>query len=152
MAGAGSILCDAALVFKDKLTPDIASFASHFGTLTQWLNDIKSIDEDYEERQYTPYVLEYYVYNRLLDDLQKQVFCYLCDVFSDEKHLKPFKDDPLKLAFLDTMRAFLMLKMFEGVAINKNKFSPAFYQAVEEKSPIPLEYLLFIRNKFQLKM
>jgi len=145
--GAGSILSDAALVFKH-LTPALVSFGSQYGAITQWLNDSKSITEDYAERQFTPYVIEWYIHKRKLDDLQERVFNYMDSVFARQEHLDIFKESSVKSKFLQMMRAFLMLKMIEGISLNADKFSEEYLKRLEERSPVPLEVLADMRRKY----
>jgi len=145
--GAGSILSDAALVFKH-LPPDLASFGAQYGAITQWLNDSKSIDEDYNERQLTPYVIEYFIKKRKLDNLQERVFNYMDSVFANEDHINIFAATPTKVKFLQMMRAFLMLKMIEGVALNADKFSDEYLKRVERRAPVELVVLADMRRKY----
>ena len=138
--GALSILCDAYLV-KGHLNAAESSFAAHFGLMTQFLNDIRTVDQDLAEGQYTPFNLLSQRGDKL-DAVLDAVFNHFWTTFTAPAHAAVYGKDRSKKAFMGVMLAFLSFKLLEGVAINQDKFSPDYLSHLETVSaPLPLDLI-----------
>ena len=147
--GALSVLCNAYLV-SGKISSNEASFAAHFGIIAQILNDLKGIDEDLEQGQYTPMNMWYIKYGNL-DSIVDYCYHYFKTTFEDKNHIKGnhnFVPNQRKFYF-KVMLAYLGHKLLEGVAINDDKFSKDFLGKIERNSILPLKTLkkLYILEK-----
>ncbi|ORY74376.1 hypothetical protein BCR37DRAFT_384505 [Protomyces lactucae-debilis] len=138
--GALSILSDAYIV-KGRLTDEEASFAAHFGALTQYLNDGRGLKSDLEEGQYTPFNMAMTWGPDCMDTVMGYALTHFFETFSHEEHLSICRQNPKKLAFMATMFSFLSFKLFEAVAINQEAFTRAFLDKIEEISPLPLDLM-----------
>ena len=139
--GALSILCDAFLV-NGKVSRSDASFASHFGTITQFLNDIRSIDSDLAEGQYTPMNMMYVKYGNM-DGIIDYVYHYFKTTFENPIHLKGnhYRQSKKRSLFFKVMLDFLGNKLLESVGMNSEKFSQEFLVKIEAGSVLPLQTL-----------
>lgn len=155
--GSFSVLSDIYLV-KKKIHPNEYSFAAHFGTVTQFLNDIKDVDNDFKEGQHTPFNYVAHVKKQKMDRIVDNFYHYIFLVFSNRNHIAgshPIDKVPLeRKIFFELMLVVLNFKILEGIAINMDKFSKEFLEKIEEKSSISLNLLKnvhdlsFLREEF----
>jgi hypothetical protein len=134
--GALSVLCDAALV-KEALTDAEASFAAHLGSITQFLNDLRTVDEDLAEGQYTPFNL-LHARGEKLDGVLDALSRYFVETFTGPDARELIGRSPRKAELMTAMLASLGQQLIEGIALNREKISPGYLAHVEQLAPLPL--------------
>lgn len=158
-----SILGDAFLVTGDKLSGPQASFAGHFGTITQFINDAMTVKEDIlEEGHVTPHNLAWMQDNaerppnnhRHFDQLTNQVFHYVNWVFDQPEHRVLFDDEESKFSF-ESIKSYLNMKLIMTVAKNRDYHSPQFLAHIQRFTPFSLDFLdklnVMQEGRFDLK-
>lgn len=152
-----SILGDAFLVNGDKLSGPAASFTGHFGTITQFINDAMTIEEDLrEEGHVTPHNLAWlkdnmthpqhgatqahYLLDNHLDNLMNQVFHYVNWVFDQPAHRALFDDADSQFNY-DSIKSYLTMKLLMTVAKNRAHHSEGFLQHIQRYTPFSLAFL-----------
>lgn len=137
--GALSTLCDAYLV-KGRLTQSEASYAAHLGPVLQLMNDLRGLDEDIAEGQYTPFSYVY-LHHQNLDGIIDQVYNLYLVAHTCPEHLAvPGRSRKRKQLFQAMLSAY-SFKFVQYIAVNREKFSFRFLQHVEDTSPLPLPLL-----------
>ena len=106
------------------------------------MNDIKSVDSDYAEGQYTPFNLVYYEKHQKLDHLTDVIFNYFQTTFTNEKHLKGSNYEghatTHRESLFRVMLSFLSYKFIEGILLNQDKYSPEFLEKIDSVAALPL--------------
>ncbi|SPR01454.1 unnamed protein product (mitochondrion) [Plasmodiophora brassicae] len=137
--GALSALCDAYLTLGN-VHDNEASFAAHFGTVAQLLNDLTGIDDDLRDGQYTPLNMVH-ASGRKLDDIAGQFYSYLQATFTNTPHIKGRHTSHAtrkRRRLVAWMMAFTAYKFVEGVSVNQDKFSPEFLARINATVALPL--------------
>ena len=137
--GALSGLCGLALV-KEIVTKEDAIYASSLGTISQYLNDLKGIDDDIKENQYTPFSLVYLsgkVGN--LDGITDFVLRNIHESYV-------YNGDLIKSNTYKSLESIFAMKLTFGVAVNQEKFSSKFIAKIESISPISLNKMKWLKS------